>query len=349
MKENETKLTLKDLFPNAEMGLGNIGFLFGAGTSYTAGYPLTWELTKNVLAKLDQNKTLLLKQILNKESLELASENGSPDIEIISDILNKHKNIGGIKGIDSLISDIKTGIIEILTSIEKVNYDYHIQFFHALKKKLANSKSDIWIFTTNYDLVFETAASMAGVPVFNGFEGINLRYFDIRNLKLQRGTVSNSKFEAIPEPTIKIVKLHGSISWEKSEGLVQEKFTGIEKDNSCLILPQRTKVIDTLDSPYDSLFRLANEILGNECEYLVSCGFSYRDQHINDHLIIPKLRSGKINLFALSKETNAEIRTLSEFNAFKYGTEDSLKIGSIELQEGTELWDFKKLVDLISK
>ncbi len=349
MDESQIEISLKNLFPNAEMGLRNIGFLFGAGTSYAAGYPLTWELTKKVLQSLGQDQLDLLKSILSKEDLELESETGSPDIEVISDILNKHKNIGGIEKIETLISDVKSNIINCLNSVTEVNYEYHLQFFQAIKRKLANSKTSVWIFTTNYDLVLETAAAMAGLPVVNGFEGVNLRYFDIRNLRLQRGLIANSKFEPIPEPTIRIVKLHGSISWMKDQGTIFERFTKIDNSNPCLILPQRTKVVDTLESPYDSLFRYTSEILGTNCEYIVSCGFSYRDQHINEHLLIPKLRSGKINLFALSKEMNDDIQRLSQFGAFKFGSEDSIKTGTFTLDEGTDLWDFKKLVNLISK
>jgi hypothetical protein len=290
-----------------------------------------------------------LKSVLSREDLVLEPKTGSPDIEVISDILNKHKNIGGIAKIDTLISEVKSIIIDCLSSVNKVNYEHHLKFFQALKRKLANSKTSVWIFTTNYDLVLETAAAMAGLPVVNGFEGVNLRYFDIRNLNLQQGLVANSKFEPIPEPTIRIVKLHGSISWMKDQGKIFERFTEIDKSNPCLILPQRTKVVDTLESPYDSLFRYTSDVLGSKCEYIVSCGFSYRDQHINDHLLIPKLRSGKINLFALSKEMNNDIQRLSQFGAFKYGTEDSIKTGTFTHNEGTDLWDFEKLVNLISK
>lgn len=349
MSKSNAAITLIDLFPNAEMGLHNIGFLFGAGTSYAAGYPLTSKLTTDVLASLRKEELDLLYNLLDKEGLELKPKIGSPDIELISDIINKHKNIGGIKNIDSLISNIKSSIIDCLKSISNVNYEHHIRFFQALKRRLANSKTNVWIFTTNYDLVLETAAAIVGLPVTNGFEGINLRYFDIRNLSLQRGLVSDSKFEPIPEPTIRIVKLHGSMSWMKDKGSIFEKFTDIDKSNSCLILPQRTKVVDTLEAPYDSLFRYTNEILGSKCEFIVSCGFSYRDQHINDHLLIPKLRSGKINLFALSKEINDDIKALSQYEAFKYGTEDSIKTGTSTHMNGTDLWDFVKLVNLISK
>lgn len=343
------KIELKDLFPNAQMGLNNIGFLFGAGASLPAGYPLTWKLTKEVLTELLVEEQELLAAILGKENLELDIQNGVPDIELISDILNKHKNIGGIEKIEDLISSIKSKIIDCILSIKDVNYEYHVKFFEGLKRKLGNSKSTIWIFTTNYDLVIETAAAMAGLAVYNGFEGINYRYFDINSLNLKKGTINRGTFEPLNEPVVKLIKLHGSISWEKNNGKIYERFDAISKEKSCLILPQKTKVVQTLDNPYDSIFRFTNNILGSECEYLVSCGFSYRDQHINEHLIQPKLRDGKINLFALSKERTSEMEELAKFRSFKYGTESSLKINDQVKDEGTDLWDFINLSNLISK
>ena len=46
--------TLSQLFPGIETGLNRIGFLFGAGTSKEAGYPLMGDLTKTVISNLRQ-------------------------------------------------------------------------------------------------------------------------------------------------------------------------------------------------------------------------------------------------------------------------------------------------------
>jgi len=45
-------ITLSDLLPNENAGLSKIGFFFGAGSSLAAGYPLTYQLTVDVLKKL---------------------------------------------------------------------------------------------------------------------------------------------------------------------------------------------------------------------------------------------------------------------------------------------------------
>jgi hypothetical protein len=45
-------LSLNQLLPSAGQSLEGIGFLFGAGASYEAGYPLMSTLTQQVVAKL---------------------------------------------------------------------------------------------------------------------------------------------------------------------------------------------------------------------------------------------------------------------------------------------------------
>ena len=52
-------LKIEDVFPNANTGLSSIGFFFGAGTSKEAGYPLTEDLTKEVLEGLASSNELI--------------------------------------------------------------------------------------------------------------------------------------------------------------------------------------------------------------------------------------------------------------------------------------------------
>ncbi len=51
-----------------------------------------------------------------------------------------------------------------------------------------------------------------------------------------------------------------------------------------MVLPRRRKVMDTMTPPYDTLFTQASKVLGGECKYLVSCGFNFADEHINQQL-----------------------------------------------------------------
>lgn len=97
------EIGLSELLPTTNMGLSQIGFFFGAGTSYAANYPLTSELTSSVLKKLTPPEIQWIEKILLTEGLVLNIPKGEPDIEILSDIINKAKITEGYSGIDLLI------------------------------------------------------------------------------------------------------------------------------------------------------------------------------------------------------------------------------------------------------
>jgi hypothetical protein len=286
---------------------------------------------------------------LKKENVSLNITKGEPDIELLSDILNRAKASGGYDGIDLLVESIRKHVVDVINEIAGPNLEYHLKFLKGLKKLMLHRNESVWIFTTNYDLVFELAASIAKMPIYNGFEGISQRFFDIERIELTYGKInSNRRFEPFNEPHIKLVKLHGSISWFKEEDEIVESFSPDQKDNRCMILPKRTKVTETLESPYDKLFRYASSIIGKQCKFIVSCGYSYRDEHINDILFIPKLRNNSIRVFALSKEETHEILKLKDYPSFHYMVNNKLHYNGQQTIGTYDLWDFKKFVELFN-
>ncbi len=340
-------IALSDILPNANTGLSQIGFFFGAGSSFTAGYPLTFQLTIDVLKRLSPDQVKLIEKILETESITLNITEGTPDIEFLSDKINKAKASGGYVGIDPLIESIRKHIVDVINEVKSPNLEYHVNFFKGLKKLMSHRNESVWIFTTNYDLVFELAASIAKIPIYNGFEGIAQRFFDIERIELTYGKInSNRRFEPFNEPCIKLVKLHGSTSWVKDGENVFESFSSENEIDKCMILPQRTKVTETLESPYDKLFRYAASVIGRQCKFIVSCGYSYRDEHINDILFVPKLRSNSLRIFALSKDETPEIIKLKEFPCFQYLVSDKLHYNGKETIGSFDQWDFKKFVEL---
>lgn len=343
-------LSLSDLFPNAGIGLGDIGFFFGAGASKEAGYPLTDCLTKNVIKRLDSNEYETLMQLFDKESISYSVETGTPDIETISDLIYKYKISLNTSPINELERTMRIGIVRELINVDNPNLDYHVRFLRSLKKLMSGRAESIWIFTTNYDLLFELSAMRAEIPIFNGFEGILGRYFDIERMNLCHGTITNEKkFVDYREPIVKLIKLHGSISWFKNGSNVYE-LCDLKSPNESrsMILPRKQKVIDTLEHPYDKLFRYAFQTLGGKCKYVLSCGYSFRDQHINEQLIIPKLHEGKIKFMALSENKPSIFDKLREYKSFNYLTKDKYYRDGLEIDETSNLWKFSNFVELFA-
>jgi len=342
-------ITLSDLFPNSNTGLSQIGFFFGAGSSYAAGYPLTYQLTIDVLEKLNSTEIKLIEKILKAEGLNLNVSKGEPDIEIISDKLNQAKARGGYAGVNLLIDSIRKQIVSVISEIANPNLEWHVNFLKGLKKRMQHRNESVWIFTTNYDLLFEFAASIVKIPIFNGFEGIAQRFFDIERLELTYGKIKpNRTFEQLNEPHINLIKLHGSTSWFKESNNIIESFSPEKTENRCMILPKRTKVIETLESPYDKLFRYASSVIGKQCKFIVSCGYSYRDKHINDILFSSKLRDNSIRVFALSKDETPEIIQLKDNPSFHYMVSNKLHYNGKDTDGIFDLWDFKKFIELFN-
>ena len=342
-------VTLSDLFPNSITGLSQIGFFFGAGSSLAAGYPLTFQLTIDVLKKLSTTELELIDKILKAEGVTLNISKGEPDIELLSDILNRAKASGGYIDIDLLMESIRKHIVDVINEVASPKLDYHLIFLKRLKKLMQHRNESVWIFTTNYDLVFELAASIAKIPIYNGFEGIAQRFFDIERIDLTYGKInSNRRFEPFNEPHIKLIKLHGSISWFKDGDDVIESFNQDKKDDRCMILPRRTKITETLESPYDKLFRYASSVIGKQCKFIVSCGYSYRDEHINDILFFPKLRNNSLRVFALAKDETPEILKLKDHASFHYMVNDKLHYLGNDVGGSYDLWDFKNFIELFN-
>lgn len=349
---------IEDFFPNVAQGLSNIGFLFGAGASFNAGYPLMPKLTLEVIAKLAQNEVELLDSLVEKSlNRKVDKVNGDPDIEVISDIIEAAIFAADKKDTvyDQLLSaqtSIRNKIVEILSSTEKPCLDNHIRFFNALNRLLSGRSEPVWIFTPNYDLLFEIAASLAKVPLFNGFFGTSLRFFNIQTLDLMLGVIDGQRFSPLTQPLFKLIKLHGSLDWWKDGTTVfnTQSPKQIQNDiNRVMILPQRRKVSETLEAPFGDLFRFSDKIIGTRCKYLVSCGYGYGDEHINGTLLLGKLQQAKIRLTAFTKSDTPNLEPLKNLPSFSFGNETSMKKDGKVQNIGTDLWQFDKFVDLLCK
>ncbi len=263
--------TLTQLFPGIETGLNRIGFLFGAGTSKEAGYPLMSDLTKLVVSNLPSNHRATLDEILGTRGLTYEPVNGTPDIEILSDLVTEYFVATQESIYGEIESEIRKLIVELILSFTSPDLTHHIRLLEALKRRTQGTSSTVTILTTNYDILFELAAGEVGIRVETGFDGPLRRVFNPEVFDLARGTVNKSRFTHRSELQLNIMKLHGSVSWRKEGTKVIE--SGLDLQNStperCMILPRRKKIMDTFTEPFDQLFTKASRTLGTSCRFLV--------------------------------------------------------------------------------
>ena len=116
------------------------------------------------------------------------------------------------------------------------------------------------------------------------------------------------------------------------------------------IVPKTQKIRETLAYPYNHLFSYASKVIGtSKCRYLISCGCSLRDKHINDNILFPKLRTGKLRLFATFKNEPTTLDDFKQFQSFNYLTENNNYLKGDLVSETTNLWDFKYLVNELAE
>ena len=143
--------------------------------------------------------------------------------------------------------------------------------------KRVNRTAPIEIFTTNYDVLFEQAFEVRRVPVFDGFVGTHRPFFYPECLHDD---------ELLPKAKwIRLWKLHGSVNWlleDQPEGkrIIRSHLT----ESGELILPSHRKYDESRKQPYLAYMDRLSRILNSEHALLVTCGYSFRDEHINDIL-----------------------------------------------------------------
>ncbi len=344
-------MQIESVFPNLRSsGLSKVGFLFGAGTSVEAGYPMMPQLTRSVVGGLSAGERSALDEVLAAAELVYDEVGGSPNVEVIADHVIAHAISAQQARFHTLETRLRDLITQVILSVSSPDIAHHVAFLDALRKRAFGQPACVHVLTTNYDLLFEMAGAEAGVVVETGFVGSVERFFDPQRFGFACGRRSGGSFSEHPALTIRLIKLHGSVSWIGRDGRFFERHPAAIRstDRRVMILPRRRKVMDTLHAPHDALFTAARIALGTECRYLASCGFSFGDDHINENLLVPAVGGGKVRLFAFCAEETDGMGVLKNAGAFNAGFENGGITNGVAHADGTDRWRFSRFVDMFS-
>ena len=160
--------------------------------------------------------------------------------------------------------------------------------YHMLASWIKAVERDhpVEVFTTNYDLLIEKALEKIHVPYFDGFAGSISPSLDIQ-------AIENDN---LPFRWARLWKLHGSINWYRKDDRV---FRSFDTEQSPVIHPSHMKYKESRRLPYLVMMDRLRKYLGQSSAVLIICGYSFRDQHVND-IIVQGLNSGKTAIaFAL--------------------------------------------------
>jgi len=136
--------------------------------------------------------------------------------------------------------------------------------------------NSVEIFTTNYDLLMEQAFEDCRIPYFDGFAGVRKPFFDLRAMEE----------DMLPPRWARLWKLHGSINWyQVAEKGVFRGTTKEDGDSKRVIHPSHLKYEESRRMPYLAMIDRLRAFLKQPTSTLVLCGYSFRDEHINEVIV----------------------------------------------------------------
>mgnify|MGYP006146331921 CR=1 FL=1 len=177
-------------------------------------------------------------------------------------------------------------------SIDKPLIELYKQFYRKLLSR-NSTLPRLNIFTTNYDLYSERAMDLLGIHYVNGFTGGISKFFNpaIFNYALaEKMDLSQSKWGVI-DNFFYLYKIHGSVNWIEADGenklfkvkeIQEPTFEELKDKDSIMIHPTPLKYNASLGSPYSDLFREFQKKLMQNNNILVTIGYSFSDEHINN-------------------------------------------------------------------
>lgn len=161
-----------------------------------------------------------------------------------------------------------------------VDLETHEAFLRRVARR-STSLPRTQIFTTNYDLAFETAAARIGFAVIDGFSHAHPQRFDGTYFSHDFATRDRER-AAVPVDwvpnVIQLHKLHGSVDWARDEaGDVLRDATA---DRPLIIYPRSSKFEVSYQQPFLELMARFQAALRRPETGVLIIGSSFSDTHI---------------------------------------------------------------------
>jgi hypothetical protein len=307
--------------------------LAGSGTSLgrvTKG-PSMWTLwdhcvnanagaaTKERTLSADANKVI--------EEIGYNVESESENIEALLSRCEAYLQVKASSAVSDFITKSKSIILQKCTEFvdptDAGQLAAHRTFLHRLSRRRVRD-SRLKLFTTNYDLCFETAAGKQGLIVLDGFSFTQPRYFDPRFFlyDIVRRPTTGDEVGTPLEGVFHIYKLHGSVNWSRKSDNEIEVDPNPTPDSACIIYPAKGKYQQSYVQPHLELVSQYFSVLREPNTCLIVIGFGFNDDHLSEPILAavrtnPHLRLIIVNpsaddLTARPKEQNKYWQNLFE-------------------------------------
>jgi hypothetical protein len=355
----------------------NLSFLLGCGCSSfvkqinkvktDVGVPTMIPLAKNFYTNIlsSENKHWLkatLKLDIDADAFKNNLEKFLGTLHSIYffyETTEQEKEVAGTKVAD-IITQTRNFLLEKclneINRTSKADQDL-VELYKSFYRKLLYRNSNLPkpnIFTTNYDLYNEIALDKLGIHYVNGFSGGIKKYFNptIFNYALaEKMELSQSKWSVI-DNFVYLYKIHGSLNWVQADEdsklfrvreIQETSYVKLEKQEVIMIHPTPLKQNASMGSPYSDLFREFQKKLMQNNNVLITLGYSFNDEHINNLIYqaftIPSFRLIVLGDHSASEEI-VKLQSLDDPRIWIIG-------GELEDTENSKLHYFKGFVEKI--
>ena len=194
-------------------------------------------------------------------------------------LLSRIVGAGAARGLDAkALTDLEVALCQHVVTAVRRDLPGSDTPYHLLADWIGGvpRKSSVDLFTTNYDLLLEQALEDRGLPFFDGFVGARRPFFDLRAIE----------DDPLPSRWTRLWKLHGSVNWRLHPGgTVVRSHETTGAGDGLLIHPSELKYDQSRRMPYLAMIDRLRHFLRQPSAFLVTVGYSYADEHLNEVLL----------------------------------------------------------------
>ena len=244
----------------------------------------------------------------------------------------------------SKYKETKNEILKIIKKKTSYNFDEEKHKHGGLIKLLSSlhkSPNRLTVVTTNYDTLFEEAASHLNFTAFDGFSFDDKSTFDVDlfdwSLAKPILNVNSDKLE-YKKNCINLLKIHGSLSWKRNKNDIV-KVSKSNNDEPIMIFPSANKYSHSYEKPYFELFTKFQELIKKPNTLFITTGFSFFDNHIAKMITQAVKSSPSLSMLITnySIEENNLNENIRELNALM---NDGYRILFLKSSLNNELLDY---------
>jgi len=221
----------------------------------------------------------------------------------------------------------------------------HRTFLHRLSRRRVRD-SRLKLFTTNYDLCFETAAGRQGLVVLDGFSFTQPRQFDPRFFlyDIVRRPTTGDDVGTPLEGVFHLYKLHGSVNWARRSETDVEVEEVPSPDAACLIYPAKGKYQQSYVQPHLELVSQYFSALREPNTCLIVAGFGFNDDHLSEPILAAVRTNPHLRLIVVNPSAD-DLTARPKVRNKYWETLFSLAV------QGEDVWfinaDFRSFAELI--